>query len=359
MILRGIRFGPVHQASGATNFFGHGLGRGHGWWYHKLLYPFGLNFAGSTVVTKTTTLLARKGNMPLKADGVTPKEWIPRCIIVNRKEQVVLNAVSLSGPGIESLITSGEWQRKTEPFFISVMSLAPTPEGRRAELEGLLERLAAAKKHERFRADFGVQINFSCPNGGIDPNALLDEVVPALEVADKTLPNTVPVMPKFGPEAYPESVWKIAQHPRCDAICVFNTLPYGKHPRWASMTPPVDWKELFGSAEVSPLEKRFPGFKGGLSGAPLRQFLFEWLDKARHRYGITKPICAGGGILSPETALEVLKVGADAVFLGSIAMLAPTRVRQTIRAVHRYAGQRHDFFPERTRDQLSFGGHSV
>lgn len=338
MILSGINFGPVFQASGATNFFGHGRGRGHGWWYHPPLRPFGLNWNDSTVVTKTTTFLPRPGNMPLKKDGVTPKEWLPKCIVRNKAKNAVLNAVSLSGPGLEFLLQSGEWQKLTSPFFISVMSLAPTREGRHAELDAIFGQLGSAKRREHFRADWGVQINFSCPNGGVDPNDLIDEVVPILELADRHLPDTVPIMPKFGPEAHPNSMLHIVKHQRCSALCFCNTMPFGKHPKWALSVPPIDWKGIYGTDDPkeSPMAQRFPGFAGGYSGAGLLPFLLAWLPMVRN-LGVQTPICAGGGILSPMDVSRVFDAGADSVFLGSIAMLHPTRVRETIRFAHRYA----------------------
>lgn len=339
MILRGINFGPVLQASGATNF------HGRGYWYHWPLRFFGLDFTDSTIVTKTTTLLPRLGNMPLKADGATPTEWIPQCIIVNRRKKCVLNAVGLSGPGLEFLIQAGWWQRFTEPFQISVMSLAPTPAGRQAELEEIFSRLAAAKKYEPFRADWGIQVNWSCPNGGLNPNDLIDEVVPMLEMAEKTLPESVPLTLKFGPEVHPRSMLRIAAHPRCDALCFCNTLPFGKQPLWAKETPPVDWKELWGTDDpkVSPIAERFPGFAGGLSGAPLKPFVFEWLRAVR-ALGIQKPIIAGGGLLLAIDACLAFDAGADAISPGSVAMLAPTQVRGMIRSAQAYGRwQRYNF----------------
>lgn len=338
MILRGINFGPVLQASGATNFYGHGRGRGHGWWYHKALHYLGLDFRGSTVVTKTTTLLARAGNMPLKRDGVTPKEWVPKCIIIDWRKQCVLNAVGLSGPGLEHLLNSGKWQQRPEPFQISVMSVQRTSEGRQTELEGIFYRLAVAKKYGHFHADWGIQVNLSCPNGGLDPNDLIPEVVPMLEMAEKTLPPSIPLTLKFGPEVHPSSMLRIANHPRCDALCFCNTLPFGMQPLWAKRTPHVDWKALFGTDDPksSPMAKRFPGFAGGLSGAPLKPLLLEWLHAVRI-LGIQKPIIAGGGLLSAEDAGFAFDAGADAVSFGSIAMLAPTKVASAIKGTHWYA----------------------
>ena len=335
MILRGINFGPVLQASGVTNF------HGRGYWYHWPFCFIGLDFRGSTKVTKTTTFLGRPGNMPLKKDGVTPKKWFPRCIIVNLRKQYGLNAVSLSGPGLEFLIQAGWWQKFTESFQISVMSLQPTSAGRQAELDGIFRRLAAAKKYEHFCADWGIQVNLSCPNGGLDPNDLISEAVPILEMAERVLPESISLVLKFGPEVHPRSMLRVANHPRCDAVCFCNTLPFGKQPRWAEKTPPVDWKALFGTddPEESPMAKRFPGFAGGLSGAPLKPFLLEWLRAVR-QLGIHKPIIAGGGLLSANDAHLAFDAGSDAISPGSIAMLAPTQVRPMIRGAHKYARQR-------------------
>lgn len=335
MILRGIRYEPVIDASGVRNFHKRGYS------FHLLFYLFGLRFHGSSFVTKTTTLCARPGNMPLKADGATPKEWVPRCIIRNKRKKIVLNAVGLSGLGLEFLIQTGWWQRLTEPFQISVMSLAPTPEGRHAELEGIFYRLAAAKKYEHWSADWGIQVNRSCPNGGLNPNDLIDEVIPMLEMANKALPQSISLTLKFGPEVHPRSMLRIANHRRCDALCFCNTLPFGKQPLWAQETPPVDWKELFGTDDPkeSPMAKRFPGFAGGLSGAPLKPFVLEWLRAVR-ALGIQKPIIAGGGLLSANDAGLAFDAGADAISPGSVVMLTPTQVRPMIRGAREYARRR-------------------
>jgi dihydroorotate dehydrogenase len=114
---------------------------------------------------------------------------------------------------------------------------------------------------------------------------------------------------------------EISEHPACDALCVSNTLPWGSLPEY------IDWRELFGS-EVSPLAD-IGG--GGLSGKPLLWRVIDWLRVARsERGGIRKPINAGGGILSLRDAQETMRAGADSIFLGSIAILRPWRVRGII-----------------------------
>ncbi|HEY4496609.1 MAG TPA: hypothetical protein VI432_00460, partial [Candidatus Paceibacterota bacterium] len=146
MMLRGIDFGPVWGASGAQGFFG------EGYWYHRPLGPFGLDFSGATFVAKTTTLNPRPGNMPLRRN-FTPKEFLPRSIIINPVKGIALNAVGLSGPGAEALFEKHLWQRREDPFFISFMSVAKTPDERIEELVAFVELFK--KRLEHFRGRVG------------------------------------------------------------------------------------------------------------------------------------------------------------------------------------------------------------
>ncbi len=321
MILRGTDFGHVWQASGSTNF------DEKGWWYHGrgLLRPLkplikmaGLDFRGSTFVSKTTTLKPREGNMPLKDDGMTPEEWMPRCIHVNRKTHAAVNAVGLSGPGLDFLLESGVWQKRTAPFFISLMSLAPTARERLAELSSCTLRLTNEKG--KFKTPFGIQVNFSCPNGGINPADLIKEVKPCLDVLAML---EVPIAAKFGPDLSIEAALEIEKHPALDAFCVFNTIPWDK-------LPDNEKVQYFGST-TSPLVKHLgEKFKGGVSGEPLLRRVIDWIAAAR-KAGLKKPVNGGGGILSPYDAKCVMMAGANSVSLGSIAFLAPTQVGHTIR----------------------------
>ena len=127
MDIKGFKFGSVWGASGVQGFFG------EGYWFHRIGRPFGLDFKGATFVAKTTTLNPRKGYMPLKND-FTPKEFFPKCIVVKSLKGVALNSVGLSGPGALALFRSGLWQRRTEPFFISFMSVAGDAKSRIDEL---------------------------------------------------------------------------------------------------------------------------------------------------------------------------------------------------------------------------------
>jgi dihydroorotate dehydrogenase (NAD+) catalytic subunit len=312
MKLLGIEFGRVLNASGARNFFG------DGYWFHRPLRPLGLDWSGAPFVAKTTTLLPRAGNMPL--DGTTPREWRPRCIRINWRAGAVLNAVGLSGPGLTTLLGDGRWQARTRPFLLSFMAVEPDRDARIAEAETFGRRLAIARRF--FRARFGVQVNLSCPNVGVDPSSLIGESRAVLSAVSAHLPG-VPLLPKLNALVPVPAAREMATHPNCAALVVSNTIPWGRLP------DRIDWRGLFG--EVSPLAE-FGG--GGLSGAPLLPIVWDWLDEARrHPGGFPVPIVGGGGVLSAEDAGYLSSAGAAAIELGAVAILRPWRVRKTVRSL--------------------------
>lgn len=308
--LKGIDFGCVWDASGVRGFFGEGYA------YHKVFRSRGLNFAGSTFVAKTMTLEPRKGNMNLQNDGTLP--WWrakPKCIVVKPIKGVVLNAVGLSNPGAEALFAQKKWQRRCIPFFLSFMAIRETKEERLRELCEFLRILRSYLPE--LLAGVGLQLNYSCPNVGLHVDELIEEVNEGLSMAGKL---NIPVVPKFNALLPVSAAAKIAKHRACDAVCVSNTIPWGKLPE------KVDWQGIFGT-RISPLAQ-FGG--GGLSGAPLLPIVTEWVRDAR-AYGMRKPINAGGGILRPHDVDALFSEGASSVSIGSIAMLRPWRVQETIR----------------------------
>ena len=153
MKLRGIDFGPILDASGAQGFFG------EGYWYHRFLKPIGLDFTGCTFVAKTTTLEPRKGNMPMKKNCITAKEWKPRCVKVYFRKGIMLNAVGLSGPGAKALFEAGQWQKRTKPFFISFMSIEESPEKRIDELQEFVKLFAEYLPRFDFPPLVGLQMH--------------------------------------------------------------------------------------------------------------------------------------------------------------------------------------------------------
>lgn len=316
MLVRGVDFGSVLNASGARGFFG------EGYWFHRFI-P-GLDYSGTTFVAKTTTLNARAGNMPLRPNW-RPKELMPKCVVVKPFKGVALNSVGLSGPGVNPLLL--EWKRLAtlhpeklsrggRGWMLSVMSVSPDAVERADEMRYISSHIAA----HALPSNVGIQLNLSCPNVGLDPGYLVADAraqVESLSRLDRPLFLKVNVL-------FPvEAAMELSANAAVDGFIVSNTIPWGKLP------DKIDWKGLFGS-DVSPLA-HIGG--GGLSGAPLRPLVAEWIRLAR-KAGIRSKIVGGGGILSLTDAFDIIHAGANAIELGSISMLRPWRVRRIVRYVN-------------------------
>jgi dihydroorotate dehydrogenase len=310
LVLNNIPFRRVFNASGARSFFG------EGYWWHGIV-P-GLDWQDTTFVAKTTTVEPRAGNLPLNG-RFQPREVRPRCIAVHWRKGAVLNAVGLSGPGLAALLADGRWQARIDPFFLSFMAVEADLGMRIGKAERFAGQLASER--HRFRAPFGVEVNLSCPNVGVHPRTLVNEAGHVLDTMASEL-SGVPLVPKFNALVPVEDAAWVADHPACAAVCVSNTIPWGKLPER------IDWRGLFG--EVSPLAQ-YGG--GGLSGAPLLPLVRDWVAEAV-RSGFPVPIIAGGGILCPSDAVYLLQAGAAAVELGSVAILRSWRVAGIVRAVN-------------------------
>jgi dihydroorotate dehydrogenase len=327
--LFGVNYGPVQCASGAMGWFG------EGYWYHN--WVPGLDWAGCAFVSKTTTLERREGNMPFydveivkqRKHHFRPQERFPKSVVTFPWKGAVLNSVGLSGPGAKALFETGQWQDKKEPFFISFMSIAKTLEERKQETKAFVEMVELFEVD--FGTQFGIQVNLSCPNTGHDTSKIAEEAAEILGLFQGLRKSCqIPIVPKFN-VLYPvEAVREI--EPLCDAICTSNTLPWGQLPA------EVDWRDysacVHAEPPVSPLAHLG---NGGLSGAPLLPLVEEWVKAARGRK-IDIPIIAGGGILRPRDVDVLANAGADAVFLGTIAILRGWRLRATIRRAHRLLG---------------------
>ncbi|MCY4030001.1 MAG: hypothetical protein OXH75_27270 [Acidobacteria bacterium] len=307
--MRSIDFGHVLDASGVRGWFG----EGHP--FHRWV-PFGLSFAGSTFVAKTTTLEPRDPNGALARDGLTTRVLRQPCVRVDWRRGIVLNALGLPGPGLEALLATGRWQRRTEPFFLSHAAVAETAAGRLDEVRRFVRILKAALPD--FAGPVGLQVNFSCPN--VPHGEPAPDPVPGFRAElDEYAALDVPLMVKLSVTLPVAEARAISEHPACDGLCVSNTIP------WGEMPDRIDWQGLYGAR--SPLE-RFGG--GGLSGAPLLPLVAEWVAEAR-REGIAVPINAGGGILRPADVDVLHRAGASSVFVGTIAMLRGWRLARTIR----------------------------
>lgn len=328
MKLRGIEFGRVFNASGARNFFG----EDDSYWFHHAWNSMtslaqlagarvGLAYEGCTFVAKTTTLEARAGNMPLIRGTTKPRALVPRCILMDMEHGAVLNKVGLSGPGLRALLDEGYWQTRVQPFVLSFMPVAATPELRLAEVRCFAKELG--DRLSGFCAPIALQLNVSCPNTDHEQESLLGEVPTWLNVIARELPE-LPIIIKYSPELDPAIGVKIAGHEAVDAIAPHNTIRFGK------FADRIDWVRIFGS-DRSPLAdvggKDSGG--GGLSGGPIRPLVLEWIAAAR-KLGFRKAIVGGGGVLHQGDIARFKDAGASAIEVGSASILRPWRVQSII-----------------------------
>jgi dihydroorotate dehydrogenase (NAD+) catalytic subunit len=303
MILRGIDYGHVLNASGSRGFYG------EGYWFHKFFEPFGLDYKGMTFVSKTTTIEPRKGNLD-------PNELFPKCVIVKFKEGVVLNAVGLTNPGTYQVISKCLRQPElySKPFMISFTTVT---DNKYSEMRKFVDFLKVCEDLESVNK-MGIQLNMSCPNANTKRSSA--EICSFLDMFSNI---DYPIVVKLNALASIGLVRDITDHDYCDGIICSNTIPWGCFPGR------INWTELFGT-DVSPLQK-FGG--GGLSGKPLLLIARDWIAKMRDA-GIDKPIIGGGGILSGQDADVLFDAGANAVEIGCAFILRPWRISKIINHIN-------------------------
>lgn len=307
-------FGEIFCATGARGFYGEGYP------FHRYWKYLGMDWSLTGFSGKTLTLLPRKGNLPLREDGVTPKEFAPPCIWVNfRNGGEMMNAVGLSNFGAEFYLKSGKYYDIRMPFFISFMCMATDAAGREAELRDFCVML---KRYLPFRAPVALQENFGCPNSGHDLSVLQREICVHAEIVKSLVGipiviNTNALMPT---EVFKEAA-RVA-----DGFWIGNTIPY----RAEATRGVIDWSRF---GDTSPIRRRGIGADGGLSSSECLPFTAHKVMELRDS-GVFAPIVAGNGIRN-EMDVNILKAaGADAVFVGSLAVVRPQRMRRVIRYAH-------------------------
>lgn len=321
--IQGIDFGPIWGGSGIQGFFG------EGYWHHKVRQMFGMSFDGMTFVAKITTLERRdpedddiryrEGNLPFNKITFQPKEWLPRCIKMDFWRKNSWNAVGLTGPGFLPLLSTGQWQKLEQPYFLSFMSVKGIMEERMEELRQFCAILLRCKN--QFLTQFGLQINLSCPNQKNDPFALIKEASEAARIASIL---GIPIIIKFSIASAPiAEVMKLNDDANCDGICISNTIPSG----WNG----IAWKNVCGKKE-SPL-KDLGG--GGFSGPIMVSLVSKYIADLRD-LGFTKYI-NGGGIRCADDVDVFFDAGSDSVFIATAGMMPGCDVNAIIARAHECA----------------------
>ena len=311
-VVGGVDLGPVQDASGVRGFLGDGY-----WWHGRFARAVGLDLTRSSFVSKTFTLNPHPGNMPLDAD-VRPVSRFPDCVVTRPLAGAVLNAVGLCNPGAHALMVRGVWQRMTRPFQLSIAVVNqlswPGP-GEQAQM------ITALVNRDVFLAPVVFQVNASCANTAARPSidfsmyAQICSELAALHGA-----ATLKVSIAHDPLEVLRAVTTGRPGLSRRGVVVSNAIP------WRSFGDEIDWGEMFG--ERSPLE-RYGG--GALSGRPLLPLVERWVRRFRALSGSSDvPLCAGGGVMRVDDVDRLADAGADAIFVGSVAMLRPWRVRSIV-----------------------------
>ncbi len=340
-----IVYAPIFCAPGGRGFFG----EGYPW--HRYAKFLGMTWKRTSFAAKTVTLEPTKGNMPLKKDGLTPKEFKPKCIEVYPYSGHLVNAVGLSNAGLKRLSKDGRWQDFPTNFMLSFM-----PQG-----NDLQEKVENARKFVRafidfflrnhFRSQFALQVNCACPNTKTDTACLLSEAEEILGCFEPLRELGIPIVANFNPLVPVETIRRT--EPFCDAFWIANTVPWGQAADridWRKFARSVTRRDEHGFAKevvpvdknglpVSPLILRGMPAAGGLSGPDCLPITIDTLRKIRSA-GISAPIVAGNGIQCGEDVRKVADAGASAVAISSVALLRPHRMRGIIRTAHEVFSER-------------------
>jgi dihydroorotate dehydrogenase (NAD+) catalytic subunit len=236
-------------------------------------------FPFAAFVSKTVTLEPRQGNPP-------PRLWeLPGGLI---------NSIGLPNKGLEGYLREDLPQLAELPVPLIVNVMGSTR-------EDVATLVAAFAERDEVSA---IELNVSCPNVktglimGADPRelaALLDHVRPR---SDK------PLIVKLTPNcASPAAVAAAAEEHGADAVSLINTL------RGMAMDP------------HRPGEPWLGGETGGVSGPAVRAIALSQVREVRARVAL--PIVGMGGVQTGQHAVELRRLGADLVAVGTESFRDP------------------------------------
>ena len=280
---------PVMIASGAFGYDGYGRG---------LTPEMDLRRLGA-VIPKTVTRWPRAGN--------PEPRWYPESFRVAREqgEPVMLNAIGLTNPGIETALAdlAPQWAQWDATILLSMSADSVAQFGEMAEMTRGVAGFAA------------IELNLSCPN--VEAGELFSHSAAgtAHAVAAVKKYAEVPVLVKLAPNV--PDIAPIAQSAAAagaDALTICNTIP--------AMTIAV--------ATGRPV---LGNITGGLSGPGLHPIAVALVYRAAQV--VELPLIGVGGIFTAQDALEFLLAGATAVQIGSANLAdlrAPWRILDELTA---------------------------
>ncbi len=223
------------------------------------------------VATKGLTLLPRLGNP-------TPR--------IAESRSVILNAVGLQNPGVESFIQNDlAWLKSKTRVIANVAG-------------NTLEDYGAICAKLDGKVDF-IELNISCPNvkcGGMALGIKPENILEVTRLAKKNLKQT-PLIVKLSPNV--ESIARNARAAEAggaDCLSLVNTF----------------------TGMAIDIERRKPilaNVTGGVSGAGIKPIAVRMVYEASRAVKI--PVVGMGGITCAEDAIEFLLAGASAVQVGT------------------------------------------
>lgn len=230
------------------------------------------------IVPKTVTLLAQKGNPPLR--------------IIETPSGMV-NAIGIENPGADAFIAQKlpSFKKVGVPLIISV--LGHTDE----QFVSLIEKFNAAD------GIHAVELNLSCPNLNHKVLVAQDPQSTARVVGLVKKVCRYPVLAKLSPNVTDiAEIALAAESAGADAVSLVNTFS-------AMVIDPKTRRPLLGNVT------------GGLSGPAIRPIAVNMVYQTARRIKI--PIVAMGGIMTADDALQFLIAGATMVAVGTSNFVNP------------------------------------
>ena len=208
------------------------------------------------------------------------------------KDQALINRMGLNNDGAQTVTKRLQNIESSIPVGVNI---AKTHDPKIMGDKAIQDYIFSYKEAQKV-ADY-ITINISCPNTAegktFEDPVVLDGLLRAIQ--DKKDINTIPTLVKFSPDlgrpALHELIEICEQH-QIDGYVACNTSASRR-----KLQTPQHQLDAIGH--------------GGLSGAPLSMKSVHVVQWIRQKAGPHKPIIGVGGIHSFETALEMLKAGAN------------------------------------------------
>lgn len=276
-------------ASGALGFWGKGY-----WWEQPFRWTGLLRPSEFTIILKTLTFKAKKGNLRWYAP------W--KCVRLIPDGGGAVNAVGLTNPGYWAWLKHYlDYPNSLNPKYKIIASINPFTTAQANEM---------ADDFNMVKELVALEVNLSCPN---TEQISVYNYMHILRAVKRKSEH--PVIAKMSWDSLymcPELEEYV------DAFDAINTVP---------------WTNLY-MEKQSPLKKY--GLEGGVSGRPIKPLAREAVRRMRQDLKITKPIISGGGIDSVEEVFIRKDLGAEAFSIGTLFLTKPWEPNRIVEAARPY-----------------------